>query len=61
MICYCENTVSELSPCQYRRGTVACILDEVENRHPVSYRREEMSAIWVEEEIASAVDCSQKV
>lgn len=62
MTCYCKNIRSvNLSQCESRIERDGRILDEVENRHTISYWREEVSAIWVEEEVASAVDGSKKV
>lgn len=57
LLCECGQPLVALSG----RSKNNRILDKVENRDPVSYWREEVSAIWVEEEIASAIDGSKKV
>lgn len=37
------------------------ILDKVENRHSVAHGREQVGAIWAEDQIAPAVDSSEEV
>lgn len=37
------------------------ILYKVENRNPISYRREEVCAIWIKQEVASTVDRSKEI
>lgn len=53
---------SRSANCRELSGNEDCrILYEIENSDPVSYRREQMSAIWVKQEVASTVDRSKKV
>lgn len=61
LLCERGQPVVAMSVSQCGRKRASRILDEVENRHAISYWREEVSAIWVEEEVASAVDRSKKV
>lgn len=46
---------------RHRQRMLENLLDEVEDCHPVSYRRIQVGALWVEQKIALAVDRSKEV